>query len=777
MDAGKLAKARSLLAVGTGRTTRENRALPASIVDPQIPQRIGVAPVRLPKTTATPNNQRGFVTVEIAGVMAPRRFDPYTLATVEYPYGIGAVGYDVTRWASGWNVLDLFTWYDVVSFWGGKILINAAQLPALQIPSATLSAPAIPYAIPWQTGSEWGNGTANQAEKRVFAVGLTHVQAFNAGGTIEILSPAQPRADGKALSIGQRIDRTLHKAWLGQIYYTGSAWDSNGGSWQFSSCEVAMLLSAPYLQANQTTSAVDVSAPNFGSVIPGSGTRDVAAQFPPTPAAVTCPAGSAQKSANWTTTGGEVLWPALATIDVTFSGHVRQTYQSQTRSGSASQQISQAGIALTAASSTTKTWETSTDVLRIDSQTQYYFPPPQNHSLSGNVLHGPYNNLAWDSAQPTDSYAGLACVYTNECSPMGSGNVLTSDETQTGSATVSIGQINLIEISFGRSRMVTNTWSVTANTNYYDSVLNSPLSWCYQGSGMRGGRVSAYYSDAIDNGGPYDPSVHPEIGASVEAKFMQYRSVAYANNLNSNGVNEATGLYFYSIGEQTVDLNNSLSWKTVDYLLRDTANGVEIAILGEFSGEQTGPTGTATLTVTLRVTTRHHTNDQLLVTRTYYYADLLPEQYIQAWDKWYVPVPQLRAMYVPLAHEQGAFKGASYITAAEETHGSSPAHLFNFQLRLHTWSNVAQIGALNLTTDVVHTIPANLLELLYAYVFSQDYGIGRTTNQRYAVTESTRYNDLINTLFSDTYPVLVRDGVSGSWAGSLNGTSAGLYRT
>ena len=579
------------------------------------------------------------------------------------------------------------------------------------------------------------------------------------------------------MTIGQRIDRNLHKAWLGQLYYTGYDWYSSGGGWQFSSCEVAMLLSAPYLQANQSTAAVDIAAPTFGSSIPGSGTRNVNYQFPPTPAAVTCPAGSAQKSANWNTNGGEVLWPALATIDVTFSGHVLQAYQSQTRSGSSSQQIDQSGISLTATAATTKTWETSTDSIRIDSQTQYYFPPPQNHNLSGNVLHGPYNNLVWESAQPTDEYAGLACVYTNECSPMGSGNVLTSDETQTGSATIAIGQINLIEIAFGRSQRVTNPWSVTANTTYYDSVLNNPLSWCYQGSGMRGGRVSVYYSDAINNGGPYDPSVHPEIGAAVEDKFVKYRNVAYANNLNANGVNEATGLYFYSVGAHTVNLNNSLSWKTVDYLLRDTINGVSIAIIGEFSGAQTGSTGTATLTVTLRVTTRHHTNDQLLVTRTYYYADLLPEQYIQAWDKWYVPVPQLRAMYVPLAHEQGAFNGASYITAAEETNGAIPAHLFNFQLRLHTWADVAQISALNLTTDFVHMIPANLIEMLYAYVFSQDYGLGRTTNQRYPVTESTRYNDLINTLFRDTYPVLVRDGVSGSWAGSLNGDSAGLYRT
>ena len=173
------------------------------------------------------------------------------------------------------------------------------------------------------------------------------------------------------------------------------------------------------------------------------------------------------------------------------------------------------------------------------------------------------------------------------------------------------------------------------------------------------------------------------------------------------------------------------------------------------------------LTVSLRIETRHDTTTIQLLTRDYTYADLLPEYEIGSTGKYAVPSPQIRAMFAPMHREQGSFKGAHYVTLDEETDGADPAHLFSMQLILHSLDDVGQINELNITDAGVHFVPFNLLEMLYCFVFSQDYGVGASTSQRYPVTFSTRYNDLMTNLFGVPFNVLVRDGVETQWTHSL----------
>ena len=784
MPADDLVRSRASLVIGAGQTTRKNRVLPAAIVDPQIPPRIGVAPVRLPKTKASAIWHRGFTTVEIAGTMPPRRFDPYTLGTLDFPYGIGVVGYDVTTWASGWNVIDQLPWYDVVCFWNGKILINAAELADLQIPSATLAAPAMPYAIPYQAGSEWGNQTINQVEKRVFAIGRSHVQAFNVGGTLAILSPAQPRADGKAMTIGQRIDRAQHKAWLGQLYYTGAFWDSSPGSWQFSSSEVALLLVTPFLQQTAGSANVEMAiAAILGSGASSNGNKYVYQRLPQVPVAI-IGIGEVHHTGNWPTDmsfpGWSVIWPHRQLYYASPLGYEYQWWDRASWSASVSDTVIQCGRNVDYSQSNVKNFDDwYSDMFTSAEEIPLPVTPYAPGSLTSYSLGSENDVLVWSDGNQRGPFpargSSIAVVQTRS---IPGSTIHQPREQQTLTSRVTCGSVNLIDLSIVVSRFSGQTRTLTPDLSDWNPFLANPYGGlpitAFVSQVERGISPLVYHKNPSGQLQDQSAQAIAEINADFSARQAAY--VGTEHYYDPWGYYYPHNVYSCSVGSVPTTSTASLSWTTTDHLLRDDINGVRIGIKGEFVGSQTGPTGSATLTVTLQLATRYHTLNQQLLQRSYSYADLLPEATIGN-NRTAVPSPQIRAIYAPLYQEQGAFKGASYITAAEETANSTPAHLFNFQLRLHNLADLGQINGLNLSTDVVHFCPINLCEMLYAFVFSQDYGIGRTTAQRYPVTDSTKYNDLMNTLFSDVYPVLVRDGVFGAWATSLNGNSAGLYRT
>ena len=77
-------------------------------------------------------------------------------------------------------------------------------------------------------------------------------------------------------------------------------------------------------------------------------------------------------------------------------------------------------------------------------------------------------------------------------------------------------------------------------------------------------------------------------------------------------------------------------------------------------------------------------------------------------------------------------------------------------------------------------IPRNLIEMLYAYVFSSKYGVDPTA--RYPVDFTSRYNDMSTTLFGVQHRISYRDGVLVDWLDALGGSyetgqTTELYRT
>jgi hypothetical protein len=245
----------------------------------------------------------------------------------------------------------------------------------------------------------------------------------------------------------------------------------------------------------------------------------------------------------------------------------------------------------------------------------------------------------------------------------------------------------------------------------------------------------------------------------------------------------AQGHYLSSITADEDRLIATLTWETKDHLLYDSENGVYISVEGHFSGSGTS----ASLTVNLKAQTRYHTNTISLFTSGYTYTELLPEKLIDPMGgdvplNRRVPSPQIRAIFAPMYQEQGTFKGAHYVTAAEEANGALPFHGFNFVLVLQPYGEFSSCNDDNLGTQVF-MVPCNLLEMLYAFVFSQEYGVSQY--ERYPVAFPQRFADMMssaNALFNVPRRVSIRNGVVSNWTDALGSAYADaptteLYRT
>ena len=224
-----------------------------------------------------------------------------------------------------------------------------------------------------------------------------------------------------------------------------------------------------------------------------------------------------------------------------------------------------------------------------------------------------------------------------------------------------------------------------------------------------------------------------------------------------------------------------LNWATRDYLLYDDAEQVYVYVLGTFTA--TAPN--ALLTVELVIKTRHAESRKTLYQTTFWYDEMLPTQELQSGVQ-YVPLPRLSVFFTPKYRHQGDFRGAAYTTTTEEAPdgevaGATPVCLMNFILTLQMFDYIGtQEQQDNLQKGVDEQfVPCNLLEMLYAYVFSSDYG--QNDYSRYPVTYRNNFNKLYAELFNVQHAIAFKDGAFVDWAASIAGhnpsTTTGIYRT
>lgn len=722
---------------------------------------------------------RGFV-AKVAGGRAVL-FNPYSLTVLNSSYAPAGNHYSVQDFATSWNVPvgDVTHWCDVVIA-DGTVKINVKTMPALGN-FGTLSATAVPYILNrGDTYDQYGNAEINASEKRYFEVERWSVKTWGGAGSSSVLTPTSPRTDEKAMTVGPRIDASSDTAWLGQLYYTGAVWSSDYGSWAISYASVAMLLTAPYLTKVSDTSSVESASytPSWVTIA-SSGQTTVAIALPTVKVGVV---GTGKIVGVYPYSHVKLEWPWDDAYSTTLVGTQVNNYTSRERiSGEVSESISQFGSELVVSGSNQKTWTRENKAVEV--ATQYVTLPVDGTSNSlGENWSSDISGWHWVSPPP-DSPGGRGSpsnYFPGDNIPLQGTSYAPTEanydyELQEVSFSVYlISGYPLISCSIVKTRHDGEDYDIVPNNSLMEAVLLDPNSYVNVGGGY-----SYFNANFTTDGNPaHDaeqwPTVVTYANSWVGTKY-------YAANWFTDAT-ASTYINFYQgvRTNKTNDRNATCSWTTRDWILFDEENGVYIYVEGSFSGSGTLMSGEATLVIRITVETRYHTTVITLATIALSYGEFMPDTYnVDGGAKTAIPSPKIPALFLPLYQEQGSFRGAHYVTLAEETNGAAPAHLFNFLLYLKMFDTVDSLDSINGSGPFVHIVPANLLEMLHSFVFSQQYGVGAT---RYPITSMSRYNAVVSAVFTLPFRVAVRDGVAGNWTDTFGADFAetstiSLHRT
>jgi len=730
------------------------------------------ADVPLPVTSTA----RGFVAKVPTGRAV--LFNPYTLTVLNSDYKPAGKHYTVQDFATTWGVPagDTTHWHDVVLA-DGSVKINAKIYSPFGS-FGTLSETAIPHIINRTDDyDQYGNVELNLMQKRYFEVERESVKTWGGAGSVSLLTPQAPITDAirRAMTVGPRVDFPTDTAWLAEFYSSSVIWDDPGASWLYSTAAVQMLLTSAYLVKTSSTANVDMPVASLAN----AGSSSFSGVFnTPLPAAEVCLYGPGE----WGTVipyvhssySGfyRVNFPWRGIVYKSPAGEKYGTVSRLTYTGSTSVSQIMAGVEINHSASNTKVWDSRTEQLRVKAQ-----DIPLDTAHDYNIVETKLDAtdveiLAIDPSTIPPTRGRTAVWMVSQSIPGGA--VARDYEDQTCSATVTADGESVVYLSLSRNK----SWGAYATavpaTGFYASDLANP----YGAIGNTAGagvfstvKIYAYY----DGGSSITPinDIYKQIGYGVQAPEAteeinaKYREIGAAfvgqtvyDNENSNGLTLHQLYSGVTVANKTLD-DRTLEWSTVDHVLHDRQNGVFLTVEGHFSGSQAyAANGSATLTVTLKVKTRYNTYVQTLESFSFTYGELLPEKDLGS-GKYAVPSPQIRAIFTPLYREQGSFKGAHYVTAAEELAGALPFHGFNFLLRLTSYDAVGSVNTLN-KGETVYLVPCNLLEMLYATVFSSEFGVA-DDGSRYPVTRTASYNAVMNSLFTNAYRVAVRDGVAGNW--------------
>ena len=763
MTARDLQAARQALRWGVGQTSLKQRVLPPEQDVMPIPGRVGVAPSPADRQTDPPPLDRGFV-ITAFGAASGARYSPYTLEQLTWPYALANASYGVQPFATSFNIHDTLLWHDVLAFSGGKIWINAATRAALEIPVALVTADATPYLIPSaEPGEPYGSSTLNASQKRVFAVARSTVRTFVPGAPESTLQPVAPRTDRHAVTLGPVVAPASHHATLAQLYHTLPDWKTPGVDWVCSWSIVQMALAAPVLTRTDGSASIMRQPPSFSSPTSSSATTNVAKTFPSTEIMLT---GNGQVhryaiQPNAWDNGAIVIFPWAGTVSAPLAGNERRTFSRRSYAANSSAQVSVAGTPLTYTASAVRTVDTGTERHVVNGQTVVVAANAVIHPHEVLDAAGPV--CRWSSGITPAAYAGAAHGKPSwsQSEQEISGSVVTKTwDQQTVTLTVKTPAETVVSIALSRSRTVGPQVTIAPVTGYYAAQLANPMANVWDGSGMGMAARLYYYEAQTVVGRPFQ-----EVESYMTPMADAAAGMTYYTDEAWGGIYDRQHYTATQSAVQTQE-TQSVTWTTLDYLLLDETNGVKISVNGSLTGSQIHPAaGQMTVAVTLRVETRHHVNLISLGSLTFAYADLLPQTVaLPLGTDMAFPVPRVHLSFAPAYRGQGHFRGASYITAAEETAGAPAAHLFNFRLRLARYSDIATLDELNRTGPEVNFLPVNLIEALYAIVFSQAFGVDIDP---YPVTSQSRYEAIVQQFFSQTWDIQIRDGVQGPWPDSV----------
>lgn len=761
------------------------------------------------RRTATPAPLlRGFV-AQIPGGRAVL-FDPLTLDILNQRYTPAGKPYEVQWFATTFGVPDGTDTYrcDVVLFDYRTIKVNATPMPLLRIDLADHGFPAIPHLIAHtDSDSRYGNFEDNGTKKRVFAVGRYAVKSWGGGGVVETLLPELAREEKRAVTAGPRIHKItplVHDAYLGQIYHTDKGWNGPD-EWLYSSDKVSMLLTGQYLIKMSAEDAfVALSRPDLVAGDNETGVQDY--EFTFEDSAEIALIGTPQvtylhrfSDARPPDPRIEIRWPWDRTHETSqMKGVYRSNYTRETYgAGSADLAVgaTQLGEPISYYIRNDKNYDVSSEAIY---QTAQIIPVGAGHTrttielkLSAGIneegLHKPFWGRSTKEPDAFHEYGwageastrGITSVTVAEQKIAGSDvtGVLRDNQGVRGKVMVGSRELVFFELSKAHSKGAqANTQAVQG---YYDNRFTPgaidpetglelyPPGWgdlyYYAGVGWAAssffsanlwvtpGGICPYYDyeeTTLPTGEKKDPDEW-FWGPALET-FMGQE--VYMNEGFGAGIYDRAYYTTTSIDSEVEKIGSKLLWKTSDFILYDKVNGVYISVDAELKGESINEEpGLVALKVKITIQTRYMIKESAIAEFSWWYDPLFVETEIPgSGGRMAIPTPQLRAMFSPMYQEQGSFKGAHYVTLEEEANGAEHFHGFNFILYLRMYEDIADFDSDNTGPDV-HFVPFNLLEMLHAFVFSNQYGANPTT--RYPIDFPVRYAQLQQHLFNIPYRV------------------------
>lgn len=713
---------------------------------------------------ATPSADlaRGFVAKIPSGRAV--LFNPYTLAVINPQYTLAKNTYTVQDFATPWNVPvgDTTHWYDVVLFDGTTVKVNAKAMGSLLV-TGNHGYPAIPYVINRNDASDqYGNAERNTTEKRVFAVGRYQVNSWGGGGVTATLTPADARSENRAMTIGQRLDFSANMAWLGQLFYpSGQDWDG-AGEWYFTSAQAQMLLTATYLVKVAGNANVAMSPPALTLSSPSSGSSVISRDVPDAIMQLYASHGEPQGPDTYLWERVGYPWDGYTTGSVTAIETIN--YSRVHYAGSTSDTETVAGVDIEVSITNDFVADTNYSVVSYPDQLTHITPNLYAEvifALDGSSSGDPINYGTRQGA----FYGVFAKTFTG---------VNWTSDASTVAFSVGVSGAMLVQGSGYRRKEAGNDIGIYQNDWTVPYLANPRGNWDggfgYNLTGF-GVKVHGLGDSGTGFVAVSDPH-RTQWESMLASKVALFAAADCTSNLDDFDMYAGRVVYISAVTSRPKPDTQVLTWSTKDYLLHDADNGVFITVEGIFSGID----NVATLTVLLKVQTRFNTTTQVLGTFNYTYSEMLPETEIGVTGKYAIPSPQIRAIFAPLYQEQGSFKGAHYVTQLEEANGAASFHGFNFVLKLRMYGDLHTVNADNDNFNEVYFVPCNLLEMLYAFVFSQEYGVAES-GERYPVTYTTRFSDMQSTLFSTPIRVTVRDGTAGNWTDTLGSDFASIGTT
>ncbi len=627
---------------------------------------------------------------------------------------------------------------DVWLYRSGSILVNTKGLSSVLFQPQQIEADALPFIITNSGSNPYGVNTPVSG----FAIGRYSLALPN-GASMNLL-PVEPRSQNKAMTYGQKIKPANREAWQQQLYFTGESWDALTGGWSISQCKYALVqnsIAPPSSYATQTAYSISTTTPSCIPQIQGVSnfTGFVSLGTINVPITVAGRWGN-PVGANYSF-GAYHNYYIYARPSELYFGDVEygvdRTVNTISHTNTVDGSVLFMGESVNVFATVNRVVSSYSDTGRTPEQ---FVAIPDFMNPDVLMRDGPDAEIYLESSvNPAVSASGVdtSTVQNDDGYPIeDDSNGSTANRTESaynGAFSITHKGFELMAGEFSRNTQIGH--KIMA----YENPLNRPIFEAVFGSNSWEQLKSSGQGTWVKNS-EYQAFQPGNIG-SWTGKQVVYIGGFYVQRF----------INFGTVVASPPDMS-SLNWRTTDFILLDEENQTSVLIKGFFSG--TNYSGT--LSVQLVISTPISTVTAELFSQEIGYELPLTED-----EPAHVPVPRLTIFPGAMYYHQGAMCGAVYSEADE---GAPKASLMSFDLRLRGFDAV---GETRQSHGAIEFVPANLLEMLYAYVYSSKYGLDN--DERYPVTRTALYDDMQQTLFGTTFAVNYKNGTLSAWASDLVG--------